>query len=58
MNLPDIIRIHPERSHIVSDSFFSDCDIVIHSNIDGGGYNDCFIESWNIDEDTEDDNRN
>ena len=56
--LPDIVRIHPKRRDIISDSIFCDCNIVTNSNISSGCHNHCFIKPRDVEDDTEDNDRN
>ena len=54
-SVPDIVRVHPERSDIISDSLYQNCFIVCSSSIGSNGYNDCLVKSGNVDDNTEDD---
>ena len=56
--LPDIVWVHPKRSDIISDSLFCDCNIVTISNICSGCHNHCFIKPRDVEDDTEDNDRN
>ena len=56
--LPDIVGVHPKWSDIISDSLFCDCYIVTNSNICSGCNNHCFIKPRDVEDDTEDNDRN
>ena len=56
--VPYIVWVHSKWSDIVSDIFFCDCNIVTNSNISSGCHNHCFIKPRDVDDDTEDNDRN
>ena len=58
VSLPYIVRVHPKRNDIISESIFCDCNIVTKSNISSDCHNHCFIKPRDVVDDTEDNNRN
>ena len=52
---PDVVSIHPEWSDFIIEPFLLNSLIVSSCNVDSLTDDDCLKESWNVDENTEDD---
>ena len=55
--LPDVVRIHPKRSDVITDLLLLNSLVVLCSDVDSLNGYDCLEKSWYVDDNTNDDDR-